>query len=68
LPQLIRGSRPLPVVMSRKSVRHLPDLLQRLGAMELQAFLIERAMISLDKAILLGVMRIADEYADSRDA
>jgi len=33
--------------------------------MELQAFLIERAMISFDKPFLLGVMRIADEYGYS---
>lgn len=33
--------------------------------MEFEAFLIERAMISLDTSVLLGVMRIADEHGDS---
>ncbi len=34
--------------------------------MEFQTFLIEGAMISLDKAMLLWVMGIADEHADSQ--
>jgi hypothetical protein len=34
--------------------------------MELQTFLIEGAMISLDKPILLGVVWIADEHGDSQ--
>jgi hypothetical protein len=34
--------------------------------MELQTFLIEGAMISLDKAVLLRVMWIADDHGDSQ--
>ena len=56
---------PWAVVVSRKSFRHLTDLIQGLGTIPQEAFLIERAMISFDKPILLGVMRIADEYGYS---
>ena len=58
--------RSLPVVMGGICFRHLADLIQRLGTRELQAFLIERAMISFDKPILLWVMRITNEYGDSQ--
>ena len=58
--------RPLPIIVSRKCFCHLANLIQGLGTMELQTFLIEGAMISLDKPILLGVMWIADEHGDSQ--
>jgi hypothetical protein len=64
LPQLIRLQRSLPIIVGSKSFRHLPNLIQGFGAMKFQAFLIERAMVSLDKTILLGVMRVTDEHAD----
>jgi len=55
----------LPIIVSRKGFCHLANLIQGLGTMELQTLLRERAMVSLDKAILLWVMWIADEHSDS---
>ena len=40
--------------MRSKRVCDLSDFLHRLGAMELQTFLIERAMISLNKPYFVG--------------
>src|SRR5260221_6707692 len=58
--------RPLPIIVSRKCFCRLANLIQGLGTRELQTFLIEGAMISLDKPILLWVMWIADEHGDSQ--
>jgi hypothetical protein len=58
--------RPLPVLVGSKSLCHLAHLLQGFGTMKLQTLLSEGAMISLDKAILLWVMWIADEHGDAQ--
>jgi hypothetical protein len=58
--------RSLPVIVGSKSFRHLANLLQGFGAMKFQAFLIEGAMVSLDKPILLRVMWVTDEHGDSQ--
>lgn len=57
--------RPLPVIVASKRLRHLAHLIQGLGTLSLQAFLVEGPVIPFDKAILLGVMRIAEEHRDS---
>ncbi len=44
-----------------KRLRHLAHLIQSLGVLSLQAFLVEGPVIPFDKAIVLGVMRIAEE-------
>jgi hypothetical protein len=66
LPQLIRFQRPLPIIVSRKCFCRLANLVQGLGTRELQTFLIEGAMLSLDKPILLWVLWIAEEHGDSQ--
>jgi hypothetical protein len=58
--------RSLSVVVGRKSLRHLADFIQGLGTIAQQAFLIERAVIAFHKAILLWMMRIADEHGYSQ--
>ncbi len=46
----------LPVIVSGKGFCYLANLIQDLGAMELQTLLIEGTMVAFDKAILLGMM------------
>ncbi len=65
MPQLIRFQGSLPIIVSRKYFCHLANLIQGLGTMEPQTLLSERAMVSLDKPIVLWVMWIADEHNDS---
>jgi len=56
--------RSLPVVVGGKSFCHLADFIQGFGTRLPKALLMERALISFDKPILLRVMRIADKHGD----
>jgi len=44
----------------------LAHLIQGLGTLERQALLIKGAVVAFDKAILLWVMRVADEHGYSQ--
>ena len=46
--------------------RHLTDLIQSLGTIAQEAFLIERAVIAFHEPIVLGVVRIADEHGNPK--
>src|SRR5215471_8811432 len=57
--------RPLPIIVHRKCLGHLAHFLQGLGTFSFQALLIESSVVSFDKAILLGVMGVAEHHCDS---
>jgi hypothetical protein len=63
-PQATRFQRARPFVVSRKSFRHLANLIQGLGTIPQEALLIERAMRAFHQPILLGMMRITDEHCN----
>src|SRR5712691_985739 len=52
----------LPVIVLHKGVRHLAHLRERGGTMPREALLLIGAVVPFDKAILLWMVRIADDY------
>ncbi len=53
--------RALPVVMLGKGLRHLVDLFSGLGTMPGETLFLRRPVISFNKAMLLRMLRLADE-------
>ena len=63
---LIRFQGSLPLRVSRTGFGHLANFIQARGTMESQPLLLERALGSLDQAMVWGVLRSAEEDGPPR--